>query len=113
MILGSAIATAIVNISELPRWETSIVTVIVAATSGILVAYKFKDRSTTLQQTGDLIKAKYESFRLHLDEYDTSDIEARYKLLTRRLKRLKEEQRSRELLLEQSPETKQAQPAQA
>lgn len=111
IIIASAVASIIVNLVDLPRWYTSIATGIILIASGFLALYKLKDRSTTLQQTGDLMEAEYEAFTLELDEYEESNTVARHKLLTRRLKRLKEEQRNRELLLEQSPENSKQNPS--
>lgn len=110
IIIASAVASIMVNLSDLPRWYTSIATGIIFVASAFLAQYKFKDRSSTLQQTGNIMEAEYEAFSLEFDEYGTPDIVARHKLLAQRLKRLKEEQRNRELLLDQSPENSKQNP---
>ncbi len=113
IIIGSILATTIVNIEGLPRWVTAIFSAIVGIASGFVVAFKFKDRSYNLQETADTIEYEYHLFELMLDNYDIDDNQKRYKAFARRIENLKQEQRQREQVLEQSSEpSTQVQPAQ-
>lgn len=105
VIIGSIVATTLVNIEGLPRWITAIFSAIVGIVSGFIVAFKFKDRSFNLQKTVDLIEHEYHLFELKIEEYNVADAETRHQKFATKLTYLQNEQRQREQLLEQSSDS--------
>ncbi|MGH4033205.1 DUF4231 domain-containing protein [Actinomycetota bacterium Odt1-20B] len=87
--------------------STSALSALVGISAGVTGYFKFRERGYNLQSTADEIEKHYNASQFMLDEYASQDgaplAEAdRLRLFARYIERLKEEQRKRELQLEQS-----------
>lgn len=108
IILGSILVTsltsAIASASPL-NWITVGISISVTASAGLSSYFKFRERGFNLQQTANAVEKEGNSFELRIRDYaeDLDDDEA-MRLFAERVEELKEEQRNRELQLEQSPE---------
>ncbi|GAA3148340.1 hypothetical protein GCM10020001_084650 [Nonomuraea salmonea] len=67
--------------------------------------FKFRERSFGQQQTADAIKKHYKAAELRIGEYEGEDEETALTLFARNVEILKDEQRKRELQLEESTES--------
>lgn len=80
----------------------------VGISAGVTGYFKFRERGYNLQSTADEIEKHYNASQFMLDEYAGSDSNShlseddRLRMFARYVERLKEEQRKRELQLEQS-----------
>jgi hypothetical protein len=80
----------------------------VGISAGVTGYFKFRERGYNLQSTADEIEKHYNASQFMLDEYAGSDPNShlseddRLRMFARYVERLKEEQRKRELQLEQS-----------
>lgn len=86
---------------------TSALSALVGISAGVTGYFKFRERGYNLQSTADEIEKHYNASQFMLDEYVAQNgshlPEAdRLRLFARHVERLKEEQRKRELQLEQS-----------
>ncbi|MEQ4305028.1 DUF4231 domain-containing protein [Plantactinospora sp. B6F1] len=109
IILGSIVVTSLTSAmaSSSPlNWITVVVSVLVSASAGLSSYFKFRERGFNLQQTANAVEKEYNSVELRIHDYGqyADDDEAAMRLFAERVEALKEEQRNRELQLEQSPE---------
>ncbi|WBB95205.1 DUF4231 domain-containing protein [Solwaraspora sp. WMMA2080] len=119
IIVGSIAAstTTAVMAGEHPlSWFSTGLTAFVSITAGLAAYFKFRERGYNLQSTADDIEKHYNAIQFRLHEYaevahDTQSGEpaeeaaeaTRLRLFAENVERLREEQRKRELQLEQSP----------
>jgi len=107
IIIGSIAAsttTAIMAGSHPLSWISTGLTALVSITAGMAAYFKFRERGYNLQSTADEIEKNYNAAQFHIDEYgEIEDEDDRLRLFARNVERLREEQRKRELQLEQSP----------
>jgi hypothetical protein len=87
--------------------STSALSALVGISAGVTGYFKFRERGYNLQSTADEIEKHYNASQFMLDDYANQDGVAlpeadRLRLFARYVERLKEEQRKRELQLEQS-----------
>ncbi|MFF1795408.1 DUF4231 domain-containing protein [Kitasatospora sp. NPDC058263] len=90
------------------RIGTAFLSGFVGISAGVTGYFKFRERGYNLQSTADEIEKHYNASQFMLDEYAGSDPagnlseDERLRMFARFVERLKEEQRKRELQLEQS-----------
>lgn len=90
------------------RLGTALLSGFVGISAGVTGYFKFRERGYNLQSTADEIEKHYNASQFMLDEYAGSDPNSplseddRLRIFARFVERLKEEQRKRELQLEQS-----------
>ncbi|WP_432252752.1 DUF4231 domain-containing protein [Streptomyces sp. HNM1019] len=87
--------------------STSALSALVGISAGVTGYFKFRERGYNLQSTADEIEKHYNASQFMLDEYAAQNGNHlpegdRLRLFARHVERLKEEQRKRELQLEQS-----------
>ncbi|MFC5290605.1 SLATT domain-containing protein [Actinokineospora guangxiensis] len=108
-IMGSTM-TALVG--ELPdiRWYATVVTALVSISAGLTGYFKFRERGYNEQSTADDIERHYNAVQFRIGEYQLAGGESeeeaekiRLRKFAENVEKLKEEQRKRELQLEQSP----------
>ncbi|SDJ77690.1 DUF4231 domain-containing protein [Streptomyces indicus] len=80
---------------------------IVSISAGVISYFKFRERSTNLQQTADSIDQEVQAFNLGIRRYKNLIPEQAAAAFAEEIERIKEEQRKRELQLEQPPEVQQ------
>nr|WP_237536925.1 DUF4231 domain-containing protein [Streptomyces sp. SID5785] len=111
IISGSIVTSTLTAMNEGANKALSISTAALSALVGISAGvtgyFKFRERGYNLQSTADEIEKHYNASQFMLDEYASQNgvplAEAdRLRLFARYIERLKEEQRKRELQLEQS-----------
>ncbi|MYV53001.1 DUF4231 domain-containing protein [Streptomyces sp. SID3212] len=112
IISGSIVTSTLTAMNEggslVLRISTSALSAIVGVSAGITGYFKFRERGYNLQSTADDIEKHYNASQFMLDEYAGTDAASplsekdRLRLFARYVERLKEEQRKRELQLEQS-----------
>ncbi|WP_225851967.1 DUF4231 domain-containing protein [Micromonospora sp. AMSO12t] len=87
-------------------WFSTVLTAFVSITAGLAAYFKFRERGYNLQSTADEIEKHYNATQFRLYDYadygDEQEAE-RLRLFAHNVERLREEQRKRELQLEQSP----------
>ncbi|XTZ16071.1 DUF4231 domain-containing protein [Micromonospora echinospora] len=108
IIIGSVTAstTTAVMAGEHPlSWFSTGLTAFISITAGLAAYFKFRERGYNLQSTADEIEKHFNATQFRLDQYsDLGDDEpARLRLFAENVERLRDEQRKRELQLEQSP----------
>ncbi|GAA4838742.1 DUF4231 domain-containing protein [Saccharopolyspora rosea] len=108
IIVASAVASTTTAITgEFPpmRWVATALSAIVTISAGLTAYFKFRERGHGLQTTADEIEKHYTAAQFKLDDFQNdADERQRLERFARYTERLKEEQRKRELQLEQSPE---------
>lgn len=102
-------------IGELPdiRWYATAITALVSISAGLTGYFKFRERGYNEQSTADDIERHYNAVQFRIGEYgavdgvnDQNSEEAemvRLRKFAENVEKIKEEQRKRELQLEQSP----------
>ncbi|MEU3114529.1 DUF4231 domain-containing protein [Micromonospora chalcea] len=112
IILGSILVTSLTSVmaSANPlEWITIVLSIMVTASAGFSSYFKFRERGFNLQQTANAIEKESNSFELRIRDYaENVDDDAAMRTYAERVEDLKEEQRNRELQLEQSPDRNQA-----
>ncbi|WP_157552393.1 DUF4231 domain-containing protein [Micromonospora sp. NRRL B-16802] len=114
IIIGSITAsttTAVMADAHPLSWVSTGLTAFISITAGLAAYFKFRERGYNLQSTADEIEKHYNATQFRLHEYavskdgaDDAAAEAeRLRLFAANVERLREEQRKRELQLEQSP----------
>ncbi|MFE9183743.1 DUF4231 domain-containing protein [Micromonospora haikouensis] len=109
IIIGSVTAstTTAVMAGEHPlSWISTGLTAFISITAGLAAYFKFRERGYNLQSTADEIEKHYNATQFRLNEYAKGGDEAepeRLRLFAENVERLRDEQRKRELQLEQSP----------
>ncbi|MEU4427629.1 DUF4231 domain-containing protein [Actinoplanes sp. NPDC024001] len=106
VIVGSIAAsttTALLAEGHPLGWVATALTTTVSVTAGLAAYFKFRERSYNLQSTADEIERNYNASQFRLDDYENDTDEAsRLRRFAKNVERLREEQRKRELQLEQS-----------
>ncbi|TLP66548.1 DUF4231 domain-containing protein [Microbispora triticiradicis] len=108
VILGSVTATSLSGITvggvDLPavRLVTAIASGLVSVAAGVSGFFKFRERRTTQQQTADAMRRHLKAVELRINEYDNEDEKLVLKAFAQNMEELKDEQRKRELQLEES-----------
>jgi hypothetical protein len=109
IIVGSVTATSLTsadtgNGSDLQsfRWIAAGVSAIVSVAAGVSGFFKYRERSFNQQQTADAIDKNYKAVELGIGEYNDLDETGRLSRFAQQIEELKDEQRKRELQLEQS-----------
>ncbi|MCG5439243.1 DUF4231 domain-containing protein [Micromonospora foliorum] len=120
IIIGSisASTTTALMAGEHPlSWVSTGLTAFISITAGLAAYFKFRERGYNLQSTADEIEKHYNATQFRLGEYGAGDAEAgdpksdagteaeaaRLRRFAENVERLRDEQRKRELQLEQSP----------
>ncbi|MFH8594214.1 DUF4231 domain-containing protein [Streptomyces rimosus] len=111
IITGSIVTSTLVAMNEGSNSALSIATSVLSAfvgvSAGITGYFKFRERGYNLQSTADDIEKHYNASQFMLDDYAGPDAQhplsepERLRKFARFVERLKEEQRKRELQLEQ------------
>ncbi|MEU7693604.1 DUF4231 domain-containing protein [Microbispora hainanensis] len=113
IILGSVTATSLAGIGlgggdqPIVRLITAIASGLVSIAAGVAGFFKFRERRTTQQQTADAMRRHLKAVELRIDEYEEGDELDILKLFAKNMEALKDEQRKRELQLEESTNTRQ------
>ncbi|MFF7436741.1 DUF4231 domain-containing protein [Streptomyces sp. NPDC008122] len=111
IIIGSIVTSTLTAMNEggnlTLRITTSALSALVGISAGVTGYFKFRERGYNLQSTADEIEKHYNASQFMLDEYAGDGVTApsegeRLTKFARFVERLKEEQRKRELQLEQS-----------
>ncbi|UGQ13541.1 DUF4231 domain-containing protein [Yinghuangia sp. ASG 101] len=115
IIAGSIVASTLValdsKISPLSLTAT-ILSAAVGISAGLSGYFKFRERGFNLQSTADELEKHYVAVQFHLEDYESVDPaldpeqaeKERLRRFARLVEKIKEEQRKRELQLEQSPD---------
>ncbi|MEQ4723262.1 DUF4231 domain-containing protein [Nonomuraea sp. B19D2] len=108
VILGSVTSTSLAGIA-VGGGDQPIVRLVTAISSGLVSVaaaaagfFKFRERRTTQQQTADAMKRHLKAVELRISEYDEEDEALVLKRFAQNMEELKDEQRKRELQLEES-----------
>ncbi|MFJ4188035.1 DUF4231 domain-containing protein [Kitasatospora sp. NPDC089509] len=107
-IVTSSLTAMNTGESVVLRLGTAFLSGFVGVSAGVTGYFKFRERGYNLQSTADEIEKHYNASQFMLDEYAGSDPskplseDDRLRMFARYVERLKEEQRKRELQLEQS-----------
>ncbi|MGH1551760.1 DUF4231 domain-containing protein [Streptomyces sp. L7] len=112
VIVGSiltSVSTTAATQDGLWRWTAVGLSAVVSISAGIISYFKFRERSMNLQQTADSIDRELQAFILGIRRYKIrpSDPDKASTEFAEEIERIKEEQRARELQLEQPPEVSQ------
>lgn len=111
IISGSIVTSTLTAMNEganrVLSISTSALSALVGISAGVTGYFKFRERGYNLQSTADEIEKHYNASQFMLDDYAGQDgaplgEAERLRLFARYVERLKEEQRKRELQLEQS-----------
>ncbi|MEW2327335.1 DUF4231 domain-containing protein [Micromonospora chersina] len=110
IILGSVTATSLTSITagaaastaEWIRWVAAAVSAMVSVAAGVTGFFKFRERGFNQQQTADNIEKHQKALELGIREYAGRSEEEALRLFAQNVEELKDEQRKRELQLEQS-----------
>jgi hypothetical protein len=108
IILGSILVTSLTSVmagANPLNWTTVVISIMVTAAAGFSSYFKFRERGFNLQQTANSIEKESMSFELRIHDYaETIGYDEAMRLFAERIEDLKEEQRNKELQLEQSPD---------
>lgn len=112
IIVGSIVVTSLTSAGltePILRWGGASIAALVSVSAGFTGYFKFRERGFNQQQTADAIEKEYNAVDLRVGDYDIPDEDKALKIYAQKVEALKEEQRKRELQLEQSssPEEKQ------
>ncbi|MEV4835453.1 DUF4231 domain-containing protein [Nonomuraea sp. NPDC049486] len=112
IIIGSVAATSLTgaaatnpDIEAWFRWLAAAISAVVSISAGATGFFKFRERSFGQQQTADAIKKHYKAVELRIGEYEGDDEETALGRFAHSVEILKDEQRKRELQLEESTES--------
>jgi hypothetical protein len=86
------------------RWAAVVLSATVSISAGVISYFKFRERSMNLQQTADSIDLEIQAFALGIRRYKNIPAEQAAAEFAEEIERIKEEQRKKELQLEQPPE---------
>lgn len=106
IVLSIVVSTLTALSGELPnaRWFATVFSALVGISAGLTGYFKFRERGFNLQSTADDIERNYNAAEFRLDDYSEDEAEMdRLRRFAQIVERIKEEQRKRELQLEQSP----------
>lgn len=109
IIVGSVTATSLTSADagnsgslQSYRWVAAVISAVVSIAAGVTGFFKFRERSFNQQQTADAIDKYYKAVDLGIGEYHGLDERERLSKFAQQIEELKDEQRKRELQLEQS-----------
>ncbi|MFC9082712.1 DUF4231 domain-containing protein [Streptomyces sp. NPDC057062] len=90
-------------------WIAVGLSALVSVSAGIISYFKFRERSMNLQQTADSIELELQAFTLKINNYSPArlSLEEAPSRFAETIERIKDEQRKKELQLEQPPEAQQ------
>ncbi|MFJ1651754.1 DUF4231 domain-containing protein [Streptomyces sp. NPDC088337] len=117
VIVGSILTSVSTTASSVEQgiwsWIAVGLSALVSISAGIIAYFKFRERSLNLQQTADSIDLEVQAYALGIRRYKHLPLEEASALFAEEVERIREEQRKKELQLEQPPEASQqrAQPA--
>jgi hypothetical protein len=116
IIVGSVVATSLTSAStgnagyqQYFRWAAAGVSALVSISAALVGYFKFRERGFNQQQTADAIEKNYKGAELRIGEYNDTDEGKVLRLFAQNVEELKDEQRKRELQLEQSSERRESQ----
>jgi len=105
IIIGSIIVTSLTSAglaNPAFRWSGAALAALVSISAGFTGYFKFRERGFNQQQTADSIEKEYNAVELRFGDYGTGSEQDVLKIYAQKVEALKEEQRKRELQLEQS-----------
>ncbi|MFC0864640.1 DUF4231 domain-containing protein [Sphaerimonospora cavernae] len=115
IIVGSVSATSLTGAAATNpdtqdwfRWLAAAISAVVSISAGATGFFKFRERSFGQQQTADALKKHYKAVELRIGEYEGNDEEATLGRFAQNVEALKDEQRKRELQLEESTERRES-----
>lgn len=85
-------------------WLAVGISALVSISAGVIAYFKFRERSLNLQQTADSIDLEIQAYALRIRRYKGRSPEEASALFAEEVERIREEQRKKELQLEQPPE---------
>ncbi|MBQ1021761.1 DUF4231 domain-containing protein [Micromonospora sp. D93] len=114
IIVGSVAATSLTSITagaaaasaEWVRWVAAGVSAVVSVAAGVTGFFKFRERGFNQQQTADAMEKHQKALELGIREYAGKTEEEALRVFAQAVEELKDEQRKRELQLEQSSDQK-------
>jgi hypothetical protein len=112
IIVGSIVVTSLTSAGLTEpalRWGGASIAALVSVSAGFTGYFKFRERGFNQQQTADAIEKEYNAVDLRVSDYDDPDEDKVLKIYAQKVEALKEEQRKRELQLEQSSSTEEKQ----
>ncbi|MFF3858712.1 DUF4231 domain-containing protein [Streptomyces sp. NPDC002209] len=90
-------------------WVAVAISALVSISAGIIAYFKFRERSLNLQQTADSVDLELQAYTLRIRRYRDLPGAQASTLFAEEIERIREEQRKKELQLEQPPEAAQQQ----
>jgi hypothetical protein len=105
ILIGSIVVTSLTSaaLGDSPYgWVAAVISALVSMSAAFTGYFKFRDRGFNQQQTADAIEKEFNSAELLIWDYRSLSADEALTLLAQRVEALKEEQRKRELQLEQS-----------
>jgi uncharacterized membrane protein HdeD (DUF308 family) len=90
-------------------WLAVGLSAVVSISAGIISYFKFRERSLNLQQTADAIDLEIQAYSLRIRRYRDLSPDQAATTFAEEIERIREEQRKKELQLEQPPEAVPAQ----
>ncbi|MFD9173325.1 DUF4231 domain-containing protein [Streptomyces diastaticus] len=106
IITGSIVVSTLTAMNEGSNAALSIATsslsALVGISAGVTGYFKFRERGTTSQSTADDIEKNYNASEFQLGDYEGLEETSRLILYAGTVEKIKEEQRKREIQLEQS-----------
>ncbi|MEW2165154.1 DUF4231 domain-containing protein [Streptomyces sp. NPDC007084] len=107
VIVGS-ILTSVCTTASAEQGVWSLLAVVLSAlvsiSAGIISYFKFRERSLNLQQTADAIDLEIQAYKLGIRRYKKLAPDEAFADFAEEVERIREEQRKKELQLEQPPE---------
>ncbi|WP_328633439.1 DUF4231 domain-containing protein [Streptomyces sp. NBC_00356] len=88
-------------------WIAVALSALVSISAGVISYFKFRERSMNLQQTADAIDLEIQAYALGIRRYKNLNSQEASSCFAEEIERIKEEQRKKELQLEQPPEAHQ------
>ncbi|MGV9237262.1 DUF4231 domain-containing protein [Streptomyces nigra] len=113
VIIGSiltSVSTTAAAEQGIWSWIAVGISALVSISAGIIAYFKFRERSLNLQQTADSIDLEVQAYTLGIRRYKDVPPEVASALFAEEVERIREEQRKKELQLEQPPEVSHQRP---
>ncbi len=89
-------------------WLTPVLGIAIGILTGIMGYFKFRDRGYNAQLTANAIESEKKDFELGINDYEDKPSEAARTLFIKRIRNLIDEQKKRQLQLEQSSDYREA-----
>ncbi len=109
---GATIITETFGITVVFKWIAAVSSILVSIAAGATGYYKFRERSANLQETADDIEQEYKALKLRIgiykDAWNKSKEEA-LSIFAETVERRIKEQKQRQRILEEPPDTKHGQ----